>query len=224
MATSTSLRGHLRTLLHLPPTLSRTAALLLSAEKTAPNRIGTWKCACGHQNFIYLHSEPTSHPFGLLQCRRCPLSWHPFIALKVTSPNLMIFPHVVQPSTTDSARILPPPLNACTTLGYVCLGYSCGLTWRTETKTEWFSGKRRRVLLVDGKRAKGHCDCGIKIFEAGRYVVFKLVPRSSVGPDGLFAVEGREFGDAMVGRVSSAPGAGEHVRNDSGVGGRMSID
>jgi hypothetical protein len=137
----------------------------------------------------------------------------------MVSSNVLIYAHAVRPNILDTSRILPPSLNACTTYGYICLGYSCGLTWRTEIKTEWFSWKKRRVLLVDGKRGKVHCDCGLKIFEAGKYVVFELVPRSSVG------VDNRGFGDAMIGRGSGAmAGTGEHVRNDSGVGRRMSID
>jgi hypothetical protein len=224
MTKDTSLRGQIRTLLHLPTTLSKTKAAVIEAEKTSPNRIGYWKCNCGHSNAIYRHPEPTAHPLGLLQCRRCPLAWHPSIAPKLKSPNILIYAHAVQPNTLDTARILPPPQNRCTTHGYVCLGDSCGLTWRTESKTEWFSGKKRRVLLMDGKRAKLHCDCGLKIFETGKYVVFELVPRSSVGSAGAFAARNSGFGHAMIWRIGSEPGAAYHSRNDSGVGKRMSID
>jgi hypothetical protein len=220
MTTDTSLRGRLRSFFHLPSTLTKTKFRILAAEKAAPDRIGTWKCTCGHPNAIY-HLPSSPHPIGLLQCRACSLSWHPSIAPKITTLNLLLHFSLVQPNTSDTARVLPPPQNACTTYGYICLGYSCGLTWRTEIKTEWLSGKKRQVLALDGKRAKLHCDCGMKIFEAGMYVVFEIVPRSSVSATGDFAAGTNNH--AQVRRAGSAPGAAFLTRNDSGMGRRMSV-
>jgi hypothetical protein len=220
MTKDASLLGQLRALFHLPTTLSKTKHRILEAEKASPDRIGTWKCNCSHNNAIYHLRELAVHPLGLLQCRACPLSWHPSIAPKITSPDLYIQFHSVQSTISDTARVLPPPRNACTSYGYICLGYSCGLSWRTEIQTEWFSGKTRRVLFLDGRRAKLQCDCGVKIFEAGRYVVFGIVPRSSVGL-GVFAANAKN--DACrIGRVGSVSSA--VARNDSGLGRRTSSD
>ena len=76
------------------------------------------------------------------------------------------------------------------------------------------SGKKRQVLALEGKRAKLHCDCGMKIFEAGMYVVFEMVPRSSVSVAGYSATTANN-------RASSAF---SHSRTDSGMGRRMYVD
>jgi hypothetical protein len=110
-----------------------------------------------------------------MSCRVCPLIWHSSINLDITSQTTNIRFLSIQGTVSDSARVLSSLPNSSTSYGYLCRSYGCGLTWRTEIKTEWFSGQKRQVLLIEGKRGKCHCDCGMKIFEVGCYDVFEVI-------------------------------------------------
>lgn len=79
-------------------------------------------------------------------------------------------------NAANTVRAVPELQTLASTHIYVCLGYGCGLSWRTDIKAEWLSGHKRRVLLLGGKRGKLHCDCGMKIFEPGNYHVFEVGP------------------------------------------------
>ncbi|KAF1836800.1 hypothetical protein BDW02DRAFT_614518 [Decorospora gaudefroyi] len=171
MLKNASICGRLLKFFHRPSRLSKTKALVLEAEHKSQNRVGTWKCACGHHNAIYHLLEPSIHPLGLFQCRKCPLLWHPSICPSITSPTVSVRFHTVQPTAVGDARTIHAPQNCCMSYGYICLGYGCGLTWRTEINAEWFIGRKRRVLVLDGKRWK-----------------LRLVPRSSAADAGPVAV------------------------------------
>jgi hypothetical protein len=170
-----SLVGRIRALLHLPSKLDKTKAQILEAEQGAPNHIGSWKCICGHRNAIYYLRSPALHPLGFMSCRVCSSTWHNNIKLDITSQTITIHNLSTQPTVSGHAQVLSIPPNSSTSYNYVCLGHGCGLTWRTAIKIERFGGLKRQVLLIDGKRGKCHCECGMKIFEVGRYAVFEIV-------------------------------------------------
>lgn len=175
MATDHSLRGRLRRLFGLPSILEQTKVAILKAEQHTEKQIGTWKCTCGHRNVIFHLPEPSIHPLGLLHCRACPQAWHPAMPPTFTSQHLSITSHNVVTNDMRSLRTIPRPQNNSLSHVYVCLEPSCGLSWRTDVDTEWFSSKKRQILLLDGKRGKLHCDCGIQIFEPGHFQVFEIV-------------------------------------------------
>jgi hypothetical protein len=175
MSSDLSVLGNIRTLLHLPCKLDKAKAKILEAERDTPNRIGTWKCICGHKNAIYHHRPPALHPLGFMSCRVCPLIWHRNLGFEITSQTTGILIQGIQLTDSGHTQVLSIPPNSSTSYEYICLGLNCGLTWRTEIKPEWFSGRRRHVLLIDGKRGKRHCACGMKIFQVGRYAVFEVV-------------------------------------------------
>ncbi|KAF1935965.1 hypothetical protein EJ02DRAFT_427931 [Clathrospora elynae] len=202
MATDSSLLGRIRALLRLPSRLDRIRTTILEAERSMPNRIGTWKCSsCGHSNYMYHEPAPALYPLGSLSCRGCASAWHYMNTAKITSPTVHVRFHHVQSTILGAAMVLPMPQNLASSYGYICLAVGCGLTWQTEIKTEWLSGRRRRVLLLSGNRGKCHCACGMKIFGAGDYAVFEVVPRSSVvlGVVADATAVDNAHGDSMVG-------------------------
>lgn len=85
-------------------------------------------------------------------------------------------------SPTGAARSLPVPHDVATGYGYVCLGYGCGLSWRTEIKAEWFSGQTRWMLVLGGRWGRGtkRCDCGMGIFQVGKYAIFEIFERREI--------------------------------------------
>ncbi|USP79697.1 hypothetical protein yc1106_06971 [Curvularia clavata] len=176
MANNHSLRGKLRHLLGLPSTLEITQSEILQAQQRSGDRIGNWRCACGHLNTIMYLDDRHTHPLGLLQCRACPLIWHPSITPKFTSRRLHINTHVLDSHAARSSHIVSQLRNPALDHVYICLGYGCGLTWRTDIKTKWLSWDKKKIMLVGGKRGKLHCDCGERIFEPGRYEVFETTP------------------------------------------------
>lgn len=176
MANNHFLRGKLRQLLCRLPLLEITQAEILKAQRRAGERIGNWRCACGHLNTIIYLPNRHIHPFGLLQCRACPLSWHPSIAPKFTSRRFHMHTNVLISHAARSSYVVSRLRNPTLDHIYVCLGYGCGLTWRTDIKTKWLSWDKKQVMLVGGERGKLHCDCGERIFEPGRYEVFEITP------------------------------------------------
>ena len=176
MATDHSLHGRLRRLFGLPSILEETQAAILKAEPHTGEQIGTWKCSCGHRNVIFHLPEPSIHSLGLLHCRACPQAWRPAMPTTFTSQHFSITSHTIVTNDMRGSRTVPRPQNDSLSHVYVCLELSCGLSWRTDIETECFSGNKRQILLLGGKRGKLHCDCGIKIFEPGHYQVFEIVP------------------------------------------------
>jgi hypothetical protein len=175
MSSDRSLLGQIRARLGIPSKLEKTRTQILQAERNAPNNIGSWTCMCGHPNAIYHLPPPALHPLGYMSCRVCSSTWHPGTDLEITSQTTTVNITSMQNTETGRARVLSTPPIGSSSFNYVCLGPGCGLTWRTDIKTEWFSGRKRQLLLIDGKRGKCQCICGMRIFEMGSYEVFEVV-------------------------------------------------
>ncbi|EUC43431.1 hypothetical protein COCMIDRAFT_100868 [Bipolaris oryzae ATCC 44560] len=198
MNTDDSVRGHLRRLFGLPSKLEATKSAVLDAQQNHGERVGNWRCLCGHLNTILHLAGKSTHPLGLLQCRGCPLIWHSNITPTFTTQSLDITSQTIVSNAAADTRIVARPRNPASQHIYICLGHGCGLSWRTDVKREWLSGNKRHILLLGGKRGKLHCDCGMKIFEPGVY--------------GIFEIE-RRFDDRLAASAASG-GVGEEKRRE----------
>ncbi|EMD91189.1 hypothetical protein COCC4DRAFT_59996 [Bipolaris maydis ATCC 48331] len=194
-----SLRGRLRQLFGLPSKLEATKSAVLDDQRCSGDRVGTWRCLCGHLNTILHLAGRNTHPLGLLQCRGCPLVWHPNITPTFTSQRLNITSQTIVSNAANDTRIVSRPRNPASQHIYVCLGHGCGLSWRTDIKREWLSGNKRHILLLGGKRGKLHCDCGMKIFEPGEYEIFEIEER---------------FDDRLAASAALGAGGGEKRRGE----------
>lgn len=199
MNSDDSLRGQLRQLFGLPSKLEATKSAVLDAQQNHGERVGKWRCLCGHLNTILHLAGKNPHPLGLLQCRSCPLVWYPNSTPTFTSQSLNITWRTISSNASEDTRIVPRPRNPRSQHIYVCLGHGCGLSWRTDIKREWLSGNKRHILLLGGKRGKLHCDCGMKIFEPGAYEIFEIEKR---------------FDDRLAASAALGVGGGEKRRDE----------
>lgn len=122
-------------------------------------------------------------------------------------------------NAADTLRAVPEYQTLVSSHVYVCLGYGCGLSWRTDIKAEWLSGRKRRVLLLGGKRGKLHCDCGMKIFEPGHYHVLKVAPvMANAGPSGSALLKAKYLGGGEgEGKSSSSTEGGVTTGQSDGI-------
>jgi hypothetical protein len=117
---------------------------------------------------------------GILQCRACSLIWNSSITPTSTNQNIDIVSYALFDNPTNTARINPRPYDPPSEHVYICLGYDCGLSWRTDVKMEWMRGNKKPILLLGGGHGKLCGDCGVKIFKPGKYEMFEIVPLKKI--------------------------------------------
>ncbi|KAF3044594.1 hypothetical protein E8E12_000737 [Didymella heteroderae] len=109
------LRNTILSLLGKPSRLDTAREHITLATLDLPEKIGTWKCICGHMNSIY-HIPSHLHPLGIMACAReeCGLTWHP--STNPITPHhrsdlviVVRLPDPEKPSEDDAPYILPHP-------------------------------------------------------------------------------------------------------------------